>query len=591
MRAVAEVLGFVWGYWWRRPIWVVVLGLVMLVAVAFDVVAPTVAGRLIDALAVVPAGGGPSAEAWRQAVTLAATLVALAAGFHVLRYVAFRLWIWFAAEIMRDMVAEAFARVQRYSADWHANSFAGSTVRKISRGMWAYDRISDIVYIGFFPAAVILLGIAGILLVRWPAIGIFLLVGVAVYCAVSVVLATQYCAAANRESNDKDSAMGAVLADSITCNAVVKSFAGEVREDATVRGAGEAWRVATTRSWNRLVNMELAQMVVLTGIQLGMLSLALWFWSRGAASAGGVTTILASYFMIHGYLRDFGDQMRDLQQAINEMEDIVAFSKLPIGVADAPDAVDLVPNGGEIAFDHVVFRYGGQSKALYNDFSVRIAPGERVALVGKSGSGKSTFVKLIQRLYDIDGGAISIDGQDVARCTQESLRRVISVVPQDPTLFHRSLAENIAYARPEASREAIVDAAKRANAHEFIMALPQGYDTLVGERGVKLSGGERQRVAIARAILADAPVLILDEATSSLDSITEDAIQAAIEELVKGRTTIVIAHRLATVRRADRILVFANGEVVEHGTHAQLMADADGHYRALHHMQTAQLVG
>ena len=591
MRAIAEVLGFVWGYWWRRPVWVVVMAAVMLVAVAFDVVAPTVAGQLIDALAAVATGAAPTADEFRRAAVLVAILVGLAIGFHVLRHVAFRLWIWFAAEIMRDMVAEAFARVQRYSADWHANSFAGSTVRKISRGMWAYDRISDIVFIGFFPAAVILLGISGILLVRWPLIGVFLLVGVAVYCAVSVALATRYCAPANRESNDKDSAMGAVLADSITCNAVVKSFSGEAREDAEVRRVGEAWRVATVRSWDRLVNMELAQMAVLTVIQLGMLGLALWFWARGAASAGGVTTILTSYFMIHGYLRDFGDQMRDMQQAINEMEDIVAFSKLPIGVADAPGAVDLVANGGEIGFDDVTFRYGGQSKALYRDFSVRIAPGERVALVGRSGSGKSTFVKLIQRLYDVDGGRIAIDGQDVATCTQESLRRTISVVPQDPVLFHRSLADNIAYAKPGASRDEIVDAAKRANADAFIAALPQGYDTLVGERGVKLSGGERQRVAIARAILADAPVLILDEATSSLDSITEDAIQAAIEELVRGRTTIVIAHRLATVRRADRILVFNNGEVVEHGTHAELMAADDGHYRALHHMQSAQLVG
>lgn len=590
MRAIAEVMGFVWGYWWRQPGRFFGLAVVMLVAVAFDVVAPTVAGRLIDALA---AGGGglPTDEQWREAVLLVGVLVGLAIGFHVMRYVAFRLWILLAAETMRDMVAEVFARVQRYSADWHANSFAGSTVRKISRGMWAYDQIADIVYIGFFPALIILLGIAGILLVQWPVIGLFLLGGVAAYCIVSVLLATRYCAPANRASNDADSDMGAVLADSITCNAVVKSFSGEVREDARVRGAGEKWRRLTTRSWDRLVNMELAQMVILTVIQLGMLGLALLFWVRGEASAGGVTAILTSYFMIHGYLREFGNQMRDLQQAINEMEDIVAFANMPIGVPDVPGAVALEPKGGEIAFDNVVFRYGGQSKALYNDFSVRIAPGERVALVGKSGSGKSTFVKLIQRLYDIDTGRIAIDGQDVAKCTQESLRQVISVVPQDPALFHRSLAENIAYARPDASREVIIDAARRANAHDFIMALPQGYDTLVGERGVKLSGGERQRVAIARAIVADAPVLILDEATSSLDSITEDAIQAAIEELVKGRTTIVIAHRLATVRRADRILVFANGEVVEHGTHDQLMTDTDGHYRALHHMQTSQLVG
>ncbi len=201
-----------------------------------------------------------------------------------------------------------------------------------------------------------------------------------------------------------------------------------------------------------------------------------------------------------------------------------------------------------------------------------IAPGERLALVGPTGSGKSTFVKLIQRLYDLQGGRILIDGIDIARVTQASLRRAIAVVPQDPALFHRTIAENIAYARPDATDEEIALAARRARAHDFISALPKGYDTLVGERGVKLSGGERQRVAIARAFLADAPILVLDEATSSLDVETEVQVQAATEELMAGRTTIVIAHRLCTIRGADRILVFQNGRVVEEGRHGELVA-------------------
>ncbi len=593
MRSIAEVLGFIWGYWWRRPGMLFSLVGFMGFATLLDVALPPVAGWLIDAIA--GSGAVPGSADVRTAAALLAVMVGLSGVSHLSRYVAFRIWIIYAAEVMRDMVAESFGRVQRYSSDWHANNFAGSTVRKISRGMWAYDRIADILYIGFMPALMLLLGLSVMLLLRWPAIGLFLLAGVVVYCGSSMILATRYCAPANRVSNNMDSALGAALADSITCNAVVKSFSGEVREDDRVRGAGEDWRQATVRSWNRLVNMELVQMVILTGIQLGLLGLALWFWARGEANAGDVTVVMTSYFLIHGYLREFGDQMRDLQQAVNEMEDVVAFSKRPFGVPDAADAAALQPVanqvGGEIVFDDVMFRYDGQSAALYTNFSVKIGAGERVALVGKSGSGKSTFVKLIQRLYDIDSGRIMIDGQDVAACTQESLRRHVSVVPQEPVLFHRSLAENIAYGRPHASQDEIEAAARRANAHDFIMALPAGYGTLVGERGVKLSGGERQRVAIARAILADAPVLILDEATSSLDSITEEAIQAAMEELMRGRTTIIIAHRLATVRRADRILVFADGAVVEHGTHAELMARADGHYRELHHVQSAQMVG
>jgi len=219
---------------------------------------------------------------------------------------------------------------------------------------------------------------------------------------------------------------------------------------------------------------------------------------------------------------------------------------------------------------------------------VEIRAGERVGLVGRSGSGKTTFVKLLQRLYDVSGGKILIDGQDIAKATQHSLRSQIAIVQQEPILFHRTLAENIAYGRPGASMSAIEQAARLANAHDFILRLPKGYGTLVGERGVKLSGGERQRVALARAFLADAPVLILDEATSSLDSESEGLIQQAMERLMKGRTSIVIAHRLSTVRSLDRILVFDRGEIVEQGTHAALTTRPGGVYRSLFELQATE---
>jgi ATP-binding cassette subfamily B protein len=209
--------------------------------------------------------------------------------------------------------------------------------------------------------------------------------------------------------------------------------------------------------------------------------------------------------------------------------------------------------------------------------------------VGPSGSGKSTFVKLVQRLYDVTDGRVLIDGQNIAHVTQESLRQNIALVPQEPLLFHRSLAANIAYGKPGASRHAIVEAAKKAYAHDFIEILPKGYNTLVGERGVKLSGGERQRVAIARAILADTPILLLDEATSSLDSISEYYIQRALHTLMEGRTTITIAHRLSTVKNADRILVFDRGRIVEQGTHDELILSTDSHYRRLHDMQAFEV--
>jgi ATP-binding cassette subfamily B protein len=239
----------------------------------------------------------------------------------------------------------------------------------------------------------------------------------------------------------------------------------------------------------------------------------------------------------------------------------------------------------------VGFRYPGADSHLYKNVSLEIAAGETVALEGPSGSGKSTLVKLIQRLYSIHEGRISIDGQDISRVTMESLRKQIAVVPQDPILFHRSLADNIAYGRPGASIEEIMAAARKAFAHDFILTLPMGYASLVGERGVKLSGGERQRVAIARAILADTPILILDEATSSLDSVSEYYIQMALQELMRGRTTITIAHRLSTVQKADRILVFNRGEIVEQGGHGSLMAVPSSQYRKRYEMQALGLIG
>ncbi|MGY4481601.1 ABC-type multidrug transport system fused ATPase/permease subunit [Bradyrhizobium sp. LM3.2] len=316
---------------------------------------------------------------------------------------------------------------------------------------------------------------------------------------------------------------------------------------------------------------------------------AVLLWMSGHASPGDVTYVLTSYYVIHAYLRDVGMHINNLQRSVNDMEELVAIHDEPIGIADATDARPIAIESGEIVFDGVTFHYGGHRAPLYDGLSVTIRAGERVGLVGRSGSGKTTLVKLVQRLYDVTDGRVLIDGQDIALATQQSLRSQIAIVQQDPILFHRSLAENIAYGRPEASVEAIEQAARLANAHDFILRLPKGYGTLVGERGVKLSGGERQRVALARAFLADAPVLILDEATSSLDSESEALIQQAMERLMRGRTSIVIAHRLSTVRSMDRILVFDRGEIVEQGTHAKLAAKPDGIYRGLFERQVVEL--
>src|SRR5438876_965011 len=475
--AIRVVIPFVFRHWLQQPGRAAVVAGGLLGATAADLFMPIFSGRLVDALTL----GTADAAARHAAFAAFGGIVALGLMSMILRLTGLQAIVPFTLKTMSDVSRDSFARVQRFSTDWHANSFAGSTVRKITRGMWALDLLNDTILMALAPSLTVLLGSMILLGLHWPSLGAVIAVGTLIYVSMTMAFSVNYIAPAARVSNAWDTKVGGTLADALTCNAVVKSFGAD---------------------------------------------------ARGAA---------------------------------------------PIDI-----------HGGRIVFDAVTFLYGGHRDPLYDGLSVEIRAGERVGLVGRSGSGKTTFVKLVQRLYDVSGGKILIDGQDIAEATQHSLRSQIAIVQQDPILFHRTLAENIAYGRPGASMSAVEQAARLANAHDFILRLPKDYGTLVGERGVKLSGGERQRVALARAFLADAPVLILDEATSSLDSESEGLIQQAMERLMKGRTSIVIAHRLSTVRSLDRILVFDRGEVVEQGSHATLTARPGGIYRGLFELQATE---
>ena len=569
-----QVLGFISKFWLRRP-WLLVatVGLT-LVAIGFDLSLPWAAGRLVDAVGLGPANPDPAWRAW-------AIFVGVYLAFSVIRNTAMRFLIPMSARNMKDMTDEAFKRVQTFSADWHADSFAGSTVRRLSRAMWGYDVVTDAALIWFGPAAIVLGGLCVMMAVRWPMVGAFALAVTVLYIVSNIVLTSLYARPLNLKSVALDSRIGGAIADSISSNATVKAFGAEAREDERIASVTEMWLQATMKTWNRFTDLWLIHNIMLVVLQAGMTGLLVRLWSRGQASAGDIAFAITSFMLMSGYLRNVGDNIRMAQRGLDDSEDVARYATMAPQVRDATHATAFRSELGEIVFDRVVFRYKSAGQPLYDNFTLRIAPGERVALVGPTGAGKSTFVKLIQRLYDLESGQILVDGQDIASVSQGSLRRAIAVVPQDPALFHRSLAENIAYARPGATADEVALAAKRARAADFIARLPAGYKTLVGERGVKLSGGERQRVAIARAFLADAPVLVLDEATSSLDVETERQVQAAMEELMVGRTTIVIAHRLSTIRGADRILVFDDGRIVEEGRHAELVRRG-GAYARLH---------
>ena len=583
---VREVLAFLMRHW-RREAWCAAgVAISMTIATGADLLLPVYSGHLVDAVA----GGGTRQAALRAAGYAIAAMAGLGAVLAGARYVAFLGIVRLTTRLMRRMASDAFWRVQRFSTDWHANNFAGSIVRRITRGIWAVDMLDDTLLLALLPAVLVLIGCPLLLGWRWPAMGLLVGAGALVYVGISVALSLGWIAPAARLSNAQDTRLGGALADSITCNTAVKSFGAEEREDARLGTVLDKWGWRTRRTWMFASHSGLAQMIALLALRTLVVGCAIWLWWRGRATAGDVTFVLTSYFIVHGYLRDTGQHIANLQRGVNEMEEMVGFESQPLGVADRADARPIRVGAGEIVFERVTFRYGMQVEPLFRDFSIRIEPGERVGLVGHSGSGKTTFVKLLHRLYDVTGGRILVDGQDIAHGTQDSLRAQLALVPQEPILFHRSLAENIAYGRPGAKPREIEEAARLANAHEFIERQAKGYATLVGERGVKLSGGERQRVALARAFLANAPVLVLDEATSSLDSESEALIQEAMERLIAGRTAIVIAHRLATVRMLDRILVFDRGEVVEEGRHEELVRKAGGIYRRLFERQALGLL-
>ncbi|MFK4719130.1 ATP-binding cassette subfamily B protein [Bradyrhizobium niftali] len=582
--AIGLVLPFALEHWLKQPVRATIILVGFLGATVADLFMPVYSGRLVDALTSVP-----SDQAARHAALMAfAAILALGLLSIILRLTGLQAIVPFTLKTMSDVARAAFMRVQRFSTDWHANSFAGSTVRKITRGMWALDLLNHTILMALLPSLAVLVGSTILLGLHWPELGAVIGLGTVIYVAITTAFTIGYIAPAARVSNAWDSKVSATLADALTCNTVVKSFGAEAREDARLDGVVRRWRARVQRTWLRSNGTSAVQLVMLLCFRASVIGGAILLWTAGRASSGDVTYVLTSYYIIHAYLREVGMHINNMQRSVNDMEELVAIYGEPIGIVDAPDAKPIEIHGGRITFEHVTFLYDGDGVPLYDGLSINIRAGERIGLVGRSGSGKTTFVKLLQRLYDISGGRILIDGQDVAKATQQSLRSQIAIVEQEPILFHRSLAENIAYGRPGASMAAIKQAARLANAHDFIIRSPKGYGTVVGERGVNLSGGERQRVALARAFLADAPVLILDEATSSLDSESETLIQEAMERLMKDRTSIVIAHRLSTVRGLDRILVFDRGEIVEQGPHLALIVQPGGIYRSLFERQAVE---
>ncbi|MEQ1771370.1 MAG: ABC transporter ATP-binding protein, partial [Devosia sp.] len=466
-----KVLGFIFRHWRNQPWRVTGMFVLFLCATLLDVLTPLYAGLVVDAVS----KGGP--DALNSVLWSFSVLIGLGLGAVVLRQFGFMSIIVFTLKIMADVAQDAFHRVQRFSTDWHANTFAGSTVRKVTRGMWGIDSLNDVLIVFLFPSLVMLIGTSILLGFIWPLMGIAIAIGSALYIALTVFMSVSFVSPAATLANMWDTRMGGALADAISCNAVVKGFGAEDREEQRLLGVVGKWRSRTARTWRRGTlngGIQGATMILLRTV---VIALAILFWQQGVAEAGDIALVLTSFFVLQGYLRDIGQHIRNLQRSVNDMEELVDVQFTPLGIADRPAAKAEIIHEGRIDYDNVTFQYGSHATPLYKDFTLTIPAGQKVGLVGHSGSGKTTFVKLIQRLYDVTGGAIRIDGHDIRDMTQASLRAQIAIVAQEPILFHRSLAENIAYARPGATRAEIIEAAKLASAHDFIMALPKGYET------------------------------------------------------------------------------------------------------------------
>jgi ATP-binding cassette subfamily B protein len=561
-------LAFILRYVRRRPFAHAIVLSAVLAAVACSVGAQYGVKYLVDTLS-----QGATAGVWTAFILLGSLIAADNLLWRLASWIANFAFVAVTGDLRRDL----FRHLTGHSAGYFAERLPGTLTSRITATSNAvFTGENMFVWNVLPPCAATLAAIALVCTVSWP-----MAAGLAIVAGIMVCIMFRMAAAGRPLHHDfasKAATVDGEMTDVVTNMPLVRAFGGFLREhrrfDATVEREMEARR----RSLFYLEKLRIFHAVVTIILALGLLAWAIMLWQQGNATTGDVVLICTLGLSVLHATRDLAVALVDVTQHVARLSEALATLLVPHELRDHPEAAPLIRRGASVKFEHVHFRYGA-GQQIFEDFNLSFTPGERVGLVGHSGGGKSTLFALLQRFYDVQDGRILIDGQDVARVTQESLREAIGVVPQDISLFHRSVMENIRYGRPDASDEEVLDAAFAARC-DFIENLPAGMRTLVGERGLKLSGGQRQRIAIARAFLKNAPLLLLDEATSALDSESEEAIREALGRLMHGRTVIAIAHRLSTVRNFDRVVVLALGKVVQDGP-PDLLVRREGLYGQL----------
>jgi ATP-binding cassette subfamily B protein len=575
--SVSEVLRVYIGHAVRYP-WLLVFLIVGTVGIQiFDLISPLYLRQFFNILA----SGAPSVVAAGQLLHI----IAFVALFSALSWASRRLQVWcnmsLDAKVMRDLTSSAFEYLIRHSYSFFTSNFAGALTHKVNSFVRSFETIIDVSTLTFLPTVVYVTGAVVVLYVRNHTLGAALALWSLVFLAVQIYMARKR-QPVRRARAEVETKLTGTLADAISNQTTIFLFSASTHEDKAVRTVAKEWLKQTLRSW-RFDDMVWGILgLLMISINMGLLYGAMIFWQQGLLTVGDFVLIQTYLIGTFNSLLNVNRELRRLYDAFANGGEMVEILNTPHEIKDAPGAGPLAVTRGEIDFKNVTFNF--YDRPVLQNFNLTINPHQKMAFVGSSGAGKSTVTKLLLRFFDIKSGSIEIDGQNIASVKQDSLRDAIAFVPQEPILFHRTLMENIRYGRREATDEEVIQAAKKAHCHEFISQLPLKYETFVGERGIKLSGGERQRVAIARAILKNAPVLVLDEATSSLDSESEAFIQDALEVLMQNKTVIVIAHRLSTIMKMDRIVVLEGGTIVAQGTHQELLTQG-GLYQKLWSIQ------
>ncbi|WP_328598892.1 ABCB family ABC transporter ATP-binding protein/permease [Pseudooceanicola pacificus] len=584
-KIVARVLPYLWPDehpWVKKRVMASLV--VLLAAKLVAIVTPFFYKAAVDALA----GEGDNA-AWLMGLGAIGLTVAyglsraMNVGFQQLRDVIFAK---VGQRALRQMAFETFAHIHRLSMRYHIGRRTGGLSRIIERGVKGVDFLLRFMLLSMGPLLLELLLVA---IVLWWVFDIWYLVVVVAVVTAYVAFTfkvTEWRVKLRKEMNDQDTDANQKAIDSLLNFETVKYFGAESREAQRYDVAMAGYEQAALKTAYSLAFLNFGQTMLITAGLVGVMAMAANGVASGALTVGDFVMVNAYMLQITMPLNFLGTVYREIRQALVDMAEMFELLDQPAEVQDAPDARPLAVSGGAVELDAVAFGYEPE-RPILRGVTLRVGAGEKVAIVGPSGSGKSTVGRLLFRFYDVQGGALRIDGQDVRGVTQDSLHAAIGVVPQDTVLFNDTIRYNIAYGRDGASQDEIEAAARAAQIHDFIVSLPEGYETRVGERGLKLSGGEKQRVGIARTLLKDPPILLLDEATSALDTETERDIQAALALAGEGRTVLTIAHRLSTVADADRIVVLDAGQVVEEGSHAELLA-RQGRYASLWARQASE---